>query len=260
MNFNTSNEANDNYIYMTGEGTYEGTVYRLWKLGFEDGYWKVQNKVATSITSYDIGGVVRLGSYVYVGNNAGPYIYRYLATDLSGEIQCTFASVPGGYAFPNDNNAIATDGTYLYILGYSGRERVIGKFAVSGTTITYQSSFSLGSAYHDVRLSWATMGCDGTYLYLTFAPAAASTNKRIRRYTLTGSSTTDFDYIGTPHPWFSDTTYEKRDLILGVFRYANKWWIVEYKWEMMTRDSVGYYIEGSFVVGHPAPYLTEVTF
>ena len=256
MNFNTSEGADDTYLYASGEGVYEGTTYELWRFKFEDGIWKVDKKVTTSIATTDLGGVVKLGSYIYLCDYTNHDIYRY-DLDLANEALCTLVDNPANEDYPGAHSGIATDGTYLYVLGEDRDaypDQKVYKLSVSGTNLTYVSAFEFYGNAAGNDLQHCVMGCDGTYLYISEAPTVTSENKRIVRYTLTGGSETDFDYMGSPHPHASSTITEKRDVILGIFRFANKWWIAEYHWKRITNDSDG------TVADYLVPYLKEISF
>jgi len=255
MNFNTSNLANEDCLYCLGEGLYHGYTYELWKFKFEDGLWKIANAVTTSIESHYYAGVVKLGNYVYACDRDDQRIFRYLAADLSGETECSIVGVPDDNLVPFAHNGISTDGTYLYVLGRidTAQDNRVYKFSVSGTTLTYVSYFIFYTNSTGNYLDYCVMGCDGEYLYISEAPTVASTNKRIVRYTLNGSSETDFDYIGSPYPITQTNYTDKRDIILGIFRFQNKWWITEYSYKTMISESGG--VKGDFLV----PYIKEVT-
>jgi len=182
-------------------------------------------------------------------------IFIYLAADLSGETECSIVGVPDDNLVPFAHNGISTDGTYLYVLGRidTAQDNRVYKFSVSGTTLTYVSYFIFYTNSTGNYLDYCVMGCDGEYLYISEAPTVASTNKRIVRYTLNGSSETDFDYIGSPYPITQTNYTDKRDIILGIFRFQNKWWITEYSYKTMISESGG--VKGDFLV----PYIKEVT-
>lgn len=257
-NFNTSEASDDTYLYFAGRGDYEDSTYELWKFQFDKGIWKVINKVATSVDHTDIAGVVKCESYVYIGEDASG-VWRYDADDLANEQEMSVNDIPADYDFPAGHNGMATDGTYIYIIGeYNvGNGQVwIGKFSIDGTDLNYESKFLVYSNGTGDYFGEAVLGCDGTYLYLPRPDDPTSKNKMIRRFDLDGSNPTDFDYMGSPYPTILGSEYNfKRDLILGVFRILNKWWIVEYYWRRMTTESGDETIDDIFT-----PYFKQITF
>jgi len=103
-----------------------------------------------------------LGSYVYATYRKSSdntfHLYRYSATDLSGEAEMTIS----GTAPTSDaaGNSIFSDGTYLYICTYTSPYNVFYKYSVSGTTATYVTSITYTNISHG-----SSCWCDGTSVY-----------------------------------------------------------------------------------------------
>jgi hypothetical protein len=211
-------------------------------------------------------GIIKIGSYVYVGDRQNQEIQRY-DLDLTNRQIMTKKNVPDIYQMiPGFHNGMATDSSdNLYILGYDSEtlyaDHYVYKFSISGTDLNYQSKFKFYDDDASDYLFDCNLGCDGTYLYINLGGGADQSNadKFVRRYVLDGSSYTDFSYTCSSYPYETGNSYaKKRNICVGIFRIQNKWWITEFYATQMIRNFSP--STGSIWANQYCFYLKNVTF
>lgn len=115
---------------------------------------KIQARNATSewADSNEIRSIVVLGLYLYIlAVDTDPAtdtwrVYRYLLSDItSSPTQMTFSG-SNQLTATNSRLTMSCDGTdfyFTYLAGNSANDYVIGKYTLSGTTLTYSSTITL---------------------------------------------------------------------------------------------------------------------
>ena len=96
------------------------------------GTYKLTHTEATLNFSPSVCGMVVIGDYLYVAQDAGATVtvYRYLKTDLSGKTAMTGITIGATGAFIN----MFTDGTFIYL--QENATTTFHKLSISGTIFT----------------------------------------------------------------------------------------------------------------------------
>jgi hypothetical protein len=141
--------------------TTNNELYRFERDSKTGQYFQTHNvNMTTPIPNGDGGGIIEIGSYIYVFYNNGTNIicYRYLAADLTGEQSMTVPTVGC-----TQITTAWTDGVYAYIVSDSSAT-TSRKWSVSGTTFSAVSTATVTNAIFD-RDNQTTM-FDGNNVYV----------------------------------------------------------------------------------------------
>lgn len=179
---------------LNGYIDHEATVAKLTAVDTEivlrDSTGKMQSRNVTSdwASANQVFGYVLLNGYLYimvVDNTTIAQIWRYDASDLS--TGGTLMSVSGGTIIWNQATAgteqtMTSNGTdffFNYDSGNSNNSYKIAKFSISGTTLTYVSTVTLGSTTPYFQSSW---GVTTDEHYVGYYAGATFGNNNIEMY------------------------------------------------------------------------------
>lgn len=152
------------------------------------------DETSPTITPNVITGVFD-GSTEYLlgAASAGTTIYRYSITG-TGEAACTVSG-----ATLVGVRRIGWDGTYVYVQDDATNDAgtAIKKFTFAGTTLTYVSTITLGTAPTDTSSACRQMIINSTHIM--FIDVDTSSGQTLRTYLLAGTAVDNLT-ISHPHP------------------------------------------------------------
>ncbi len=130
--------------------------------------------------SSDTGGIIQIGSYIYVFTNDATNIIctRFLAADLTGEQVMTVPTVA-----ENGDLIAWTDGIFAYLIS-ANASTTSRKWSISGTTMTAVSTASVSGLSSGTSQSMF----DGTSIYVGEVSPTSSAGININKLTAADGS------------------------------------------------------------------------
>lgn len=136
-----------------------GQSIRLLNFAYGEDQDQTRNLALDWADMDEISGAVILGAYIYVlmedsGTSPDTWrLYRYAKNNLAGGATLMTFSGSNQLTQSDANLRLMSDGTNLLIsclAGNSANQHEIAKYSISGTTLTYVSSVTLGSTSGEV--------------------------------------------------------------------------------------------------------------
>lgn len=244
----------DSYIYGIGKKVTGGVSYG-WVWTFSDNQWRLLYEEQLSADANDeFYGCCVAGSYIYVNwtdDSGGVNNFTRYDLTFNNATNFTWVDVPANHRY---YYRLTTDGTDFYMMGSNTNTDLrIGKFTISGTNVTYSTSWRVDTNDWQ-QAAFVSIMCDGTYIYITHQ-AASHIRGNIIRMTKTGGSQTTYTDMLLEYP-IGTSIATDRTICNGLIYYGGLYYTIENIYKMIldnsgAGDNYGFY---------PRYFLKEVTF